>query len=99
MKISDILGITDNRAAAPEIHVTVTKTPTAEPTFQDTGAIERMKQIAGLLGNKDGEYSNSPEEKYATIDDVMSHGEDPNRPKHPSDIRTNAPSMYPGLGL
>lgn len=98
MKVSDVirsvLDILDSEvpAARPEATVSVQAV-----VPNDDEQLERMKQIAGLLGNKDGEYSNSPEEKYATIDDVMRHGDDVHHPKHPADIRTNAPSMYPNF--
>ena len=94
--INHVLDILDRDEPA-QVNVTITKTPDAENTISDTEAIERMKQIAGLMGNKDGDYANSPEEKYATVNDVMSHGGDVHKPKHPADIRTNAPSMYPNF--
>ena len=56
-----------------------------------------MRQIAGLLGSGDTEYSNSPEEKYADIEAVVASGDDLNKSKHPSDIRSNSMSMFPGF--
>ena len=80
---------------APEVVVKVDTQMDNVPS--DDEQLERMKQIAGLIGNDDGDYSNSPEAKYATIDDVMNHGDDVHHSKHPADIRTNAPSMYPNF--
>jgi hypothetical protein len=98
MKVSDVirsvLDILDSDVPEPAPAVTV---QAVVQDGNDSEQLERMKQIAGLLGNKDGDYSNSPEEKYATIDDVMNHGDDVHKPKNPADIRTNAPSMYPGF--
>ena len=102
MRVSDIIrGVLDLldrevsvSAPGPEVVVTVDPQENTVPT--DDEQLTRMRQIAGLLGNDDGDYSNSPEAKYATIDDVMNHGDDINKPKHPSDIRGDSISMYPG---
>ena len=64
----------------------------------DDATLLRMKQIAGLLGTGDTEYQNSPEEKYARIDAVIASGDDVHHSKHPSDMRSDSVSMYPGLG-
>jgi hypothetical protein len=101
MRVSDIirgvLDLLDREVAvpAPAPEVVITVDPQENTVTTDDEQLTRMRQIAGLLGNDDGDYSNSPEAKYATIDDVMSHGDDINKPKHPADIRTNAASMYP----
>lgn len=42
------------------------------------------------------EYANAPHEVEQPVSTIIAQGDDVNRPKHPSDIRTNAPSMYPG---
>ena len=40
-------------------------------------------------------FANSPDEHIADIDAVLAGGNDVNKPKHPSDIRSNSVSMYP----
>lgn len=42
------------------------------------------------------EYANAPHEMQQPMATIIAQGDDVNKPKHPSDIRTNAPSMYPG---
>ena len=44
---------------------------------------------------QDAEYANTPHEVTQPIATIIAQGDDVNKPKHPSDIRTNAPSMYP----
>jgi len=64
----------------------------------DDSELVRMKQIAGLLDNDPpGQYENEPNEKYAGVDSVISGGDDVHKEKNPADIRTNAPSMFPGF--
>jgi hypothetical protein len=43
------------------------------------------------------DFENSPGENYVDMKTVFSAGDDLNKPKNPADIRTNAPSMYPGF--
>jgi hypothetical protein len=100
MKITDVirtvLDLVDAaEAAEPQVSVTIEPPQQPDPAVDDA-ALVRMRQIAGLLDDEDGEFQNSPTERYATIDDMMSHGDDVHKPKNPADIRTNAPSMYPG---
>lgn len=40
--------------------------------------------------------ANSPNEQTIDADTMFSMGDDVHKPKNPADIRTNAPSMYPG---
>jgi hypothetical protein len=40
-------------------------------------------------------YANTPHEVTQPVSTIIAQGDDVNKPKHPSDIRTNAPSMYP----
>ena len=42
-------------------------------------------------------YSNSPDEMYVSDKTIMSIGNDINKPKHPSDLRTDSISLYPNL--
>ena len=41
------------------------------------------------------EYANAPHEVTQSMSTIIAQGDDVNKPKHPSDIRTNAVSMYP----
>jgi len=45
----------------------------------------------------DTQYSNSPDEMYADEDTIFSIGNDINKPKHPSDLRTDSFSLYPNM--
>jgi hypothetical protein len=40
--------------------------------------------------------ANSPNEHVIDAETIFSMGDDVHKPKNPADIRTNAPSMYPG---
>jgi hypothetical protein len=66
-------------------------------TSADDSELLRMRQIAGLIGSGEVEYTNSPEEKYAGIDAVTASGDDVHRAKNPADIRGNSISVYPGI--
>ena len=56
----------------------------------------RNRQIADLRDNGNKQYPNSPNAQYADVEALTATGNDVNKSKHPADIRTNAPSMYPG---
>lgn len=43
------------------------------------------------------QYSNSPDEMYTDKDTLFSIGNDINKPKHPSDLRSDSFSMYPNM--
>jgi hypothetical protein len=59
--------------------------------------LARMKQIAGLMGANDTEYSNQPQERIAGIEAVTTDaGGGVNGPKHPADIRGEHPRLYGG---
>lgn len=71
--------------------------PDDQPIGYTDADIPRLKQIAGLIPN--GEMSvlaNEPNPHYADVDAVIASGDDVHKSKHPADIKTNAPSMYPG---
>ncbi len=102
MKITDIIrGVLDiidcadaEKPQEPAVSISIA-TPITPPE-QDQEELARMQQLAGLLPSGAKEYSNSPEERVAGIDAVTASGTDLMKSKHPADIRTDAPSMYPG---
>lgn len=72
--------------------------PVEEPI--QTGVDQnRFKQIFDILSAEQTQmYDNSPAEVTAGIESVTTNaGGGWNGPKNPADIRTNAPSMYPGF--
>ena len=97
MRITDIIrGVLDviDRAEAPEPEMVIAVEPEVN---QDDAELVRMRQIAGLLGTGETEYSNSPEERVAGVDAVIASGDDVHRNKHPSDIRADSISMFPNF--
>lgn len=60
--------------------------------------IRRFKQIVDLAnGPGDKRYDTRPDEAYASVEAVTTDaGGGWQEPKHPSDIRVQHPSMYPG---
>ncbi len=97
MKITDIirqvLDIVD-AVDQPEPKMAVVVSTEPSPA-EDDAELVRMRQIAGLIGTGDTEYSNSPEEMTAPIDAVLASGDDVHKSKHPSDMRSDSISMYP----
>ena len=96
MKITDIirqvLDIVD-AAEQEQQEPVVAMEPAAEPD-----ALVRIQQIAGLLPVDDSaEYSNTPQEQTASVAAAFPAGDDVHKSKNPADIRTNAPSMFPGF--
>jgi hypothetical protein len=89
MKISDLirgaLDLIDRNSEPVHIQATV-----AVPVDE----LDQMKQLAGVA--EPAEFANAPGEHVSDIEAVLAGGTDVNQPKHPADIRTNAPSMYPG---
>lgn len=108
MKTTEILrGLLDiidglESAAEPTAVIAVNQNAEIDQAYKDRANddVARMNQIKDLLPSpcSDKEYANEPEEAYASVDAVtVDAGGGPNAPKHPADIRTNAPSMYPAL--
>jgi hypothetical protein len=95
--IRGVLDLVDRAESAPQEQPVAVQVAIAQPDVADDSELVRMKQIAGLLTDQHGEYSNTPVEKYAGIDAVTAAGDDVHKSKHPADIRTNAPSMYPNF--
>jgi hypothetical protein len=101
MRVQDILRrladvIDRSEQPAPEEHKI--QVVVAKPEVpQDEDELARIKQIAGLLPTGDvDQYVNEPQEAYADIEAVTASGTDVHRSKHPSDIRGDSISMYPG---
>jgi hypothetical protein len=69
----------------------------AVPAQDDDEELARMRQIAGLVRHEPQGFQNAPDEHISDIEAVLAGGTDMNKPKHPADIRTNAPSMFPGF--
>ncbi len=94
MKITDIirsvLAIIDtaDQPAEPGVAIAIE----AEPQEQ----IADIQRLAGILHCDDGEYANTPTEVVAPVTAAFPAGDDVHHSKNPADIRTNAPSMYPG---
>lgn len=77
------------------------ETPAVEVAVVDAGSIDTIPDDVWFDDN-DGDvsgcnsYSNSPHERVAPVSAVTTDaGGGLNGPKHPADIRTDAPSMYP----
>ena len=77
---------------------TVEKPQDANPFTKAGDDLRRFRQIVDLADNNGVDpYGNSPKEKYADIDSVTCDaGGGWQAPKHPSDIRADHVSMYPG---
>ena len=96
MKITDIIrGVLDviDRAEAPEAEPVLAIAVTAEPEQE----LADMQRLAGLLDVAEPEYANEPNEIVAPIGAAFPAGDDVHHAKNPADIRTNAPSMFPGF--
>lgn len=103
MRITDIIrGILDHvdsvvaqpEPQEPEIVVAV---PAEEPCEldQESDLLTIIQQLAGLPTAPD--YANEPVEAVAQLGAAFPGGDDMHNRKNPADIRTNAPSMYPGF--
>ena len=94
MKITDIirsvLDIIDT-AENPDPVVTAVAIETDPEQEQ-----RDMLRLAGILDCDDAEYANTPTEVVAPVTAAFPAGDDVHHSKNPADIRTNAPSMFPG---
>lgn len=95
MKVTDIirqvLNIVD---AAEQQPIEIA----AAPEVEEPDALIRIRHIAGLLPDgAEGEYQNTPQEQTAAVGAAFPAGDDVHHSKNPADIRTNAPSMFPGF--
>ncbi len=57
--------------------------------------LQDMQRLAGLLDEP--EYANEPNAVVAPMAAAFPAGDDVHHSKNPADIRTNAPSMFPGF--
>lgn len=96
MKVTDIIRqVLDIVDAAEQAEQPVA---IAQPEVAEPDALIRIRHIAGLLpDDTEGEYQNTPQEKTAAVGAAFPAGDDVHSSKNPADIRTNAPSMFPGF--
>jgi hypothetical protein len=97
MKITDIIrGVLDviDRAEAPEQEPVVAA---VELEIEPDAELADMQKLAGILGVEEPAYANAPVEIVAPIGAAFPAGDDVHHSKNPADIRTNAPSMFPGF--
>jgi len=93
MKITDIirsvLDIVDGAEDIPEPMIAIKIAAEPETDVMD------IQRLAGILA--DPEYANEPNTVVAPIGAAFPAGDDVHHAKNPADIRTNAPSMFPGF--
>jgi len=93
MKITDIirsvLDIIDGAEATEEPVVAIEIAAEPEADLMD------MQRLAGILA--DPEFANEPNAVVAPMGAAFPAGDDVHHAKNPADIRTNAPSMFPGF--
>ena len=96
MKVTDIIRqVLDLVDAAEQEQQPVAA---LEPEVAEPDALIRIRHIAGLLPDgTEGEYQNTPQERTAAVGAAFPDGDDVHHSKNPADIRTNAPSMFPGF--
>ena len=102
MKVIDIirkvLDLIDDRESEPQ-EIDILQTPESEIDFDFD--LDYLATLAGLESKSDsdchGTYNNEPNEQYRSVSNIIATGTDGNKSKHPSDIRTNAPSMFPNF--
>ena len=109
MRVTDIIrGILDLAAQEAEqeqeaqvASIDVAISPESEPV-SDIDPLSIMRQLAGVsdepgCGDDRPEYANEPNEQVSPMTAAFPAGDDIHHSKNPADIRTNAPSMYPGF--
>ena len=67
----------------------------AAEQVEQPAATVTIQRVAGEVDSS--EYQNSPQETVAPTAAAFPAGDDVHKSKNPADIRTNAPSMYPGF--
>lgn len=108
MRITDIIrGVLDladmaGAASAPvqQPAVIAVSEPNTEPDPAEGDMIAVLQKLAGMEADCGTEvmpeYANEPKETVAPVGAAFPGGDDVHARKNPADIRTNAPSMYPG---
>lgn len=94
MRVSDIIrNVLDiiDQAEAPEQEPVVAIAVEVEPEAE----LQDMQRLAGLFDEP--EYANEPNVAVAPMGAAFPAGDDVHHSKNPADIRTNAPSMFPGF--
>lgn len=67
---------------------------TVEQT-DDTNVVDYEQETPSSETDIDTMYSNSPNTQVASMDNLLSVGNDINKPKHPADIRVSTVALYP----
>lgn len=105
MRITDIIrgvldivdaGNTEDQATTQQPDAIAALAIAPEPEPQDDLLLSVIQQLAGLPVEQEPEYANEPCEMTAPVGAAFPGGDDVHSRKNPADIRTNAPSMYPG---
>jgi hypothetical protein len=109
MRITDIIrGVLDladmaGAASAPvqkPMIVAVDQPDVEQAIAPEQDLIAVLQKLSGLEAEADcgiqTQYANEPNEITAPVGAAFPGGDDVHQKKNPADIRTNAPSMYPG---
>ena len=100
MRITDIIRgvldladmVADAQQPQPDAIIALAQ---QEQEPQDDGMLAIIQQLAGVPVEQPT-YANEPQEMTAGVSKVVAGGNDEHQRKNPADIRTDAPSMYPG---
>lgn len=108
MKATDIIrGVLDlidtldcAQQTEPTIEIAITEPNEQIQTGVDTNRFKHIYAMLDAERNNTPMYDNSPNETVSGIDSVTKDaGGGWNGPKNPADMRTNAPSLYPGFQI
>lgn len=92
MRVTDVIrGILDliDRGESQEA-----ATPAIAVEIEPADDLAVIQQLAGVTAEPT--YANEPNEIVSRLGAAFPSGDDMHYSKNPADIRTNAPSMYPG---
>lgn len=99
LDLADMAGAASQPVAAPVV-VAVDQPEVDQTVAPEQDLIAVLQKLSGLEAEADcgmqTQYANEPSETVAPIGAAFPGGDDVHARKNPSDIRTNAPSMYPG---
>ena len=106
MRITDIIrGVLDladmagaaSAPVAPAVVVTQSEPEVVDSVEPTEDILAVLQKLAGMdSAESQPEYANEPCETVAPVGAAFPGGDDVHARKNPADIRTNAPSMYPG---